>query len=107
MGQPRQLTREIVEAMDEATLRRDVLIPLFKAMGFNGVHEYHGSGERGKDIIMWSDDKLGQRTNYAVIVVAERLSGNARGGKGSAAKVYFQVQEAFGSGYKDLLTLKE
>ncbi len=36
------LTREYVASLTESALRKEVLIPLFRAMGFLDVTEYHG-----------------------------------------------------------------
>jgi hypothetical protein len=107
MTQWRQLTRDGVSKMNEASLRQEVLLPLFKAMGFMGVREYHGAGERGKDIVMWKPDDLGHRLNYAVVVVAVKITGQVRGSSGAAGKVVFQVQQCFGSKFKDVSTLED
>lgn len=46
------ITCERLLDMDEARLRRDVLVPLFREMGFRDVFEYHGQAmEQGKDIV--------------------------------------------------------
>jgi len=48
---PLSLTKQHLQNMKEADLRIQVLIPLFKAMGFKDVSHYHGgTGEQGKDI---------------------------------------------------------
>ena len=87
--------------MDEATLRRDVLIPRFKAMGFRDVFEYHGGAmEQGKDIVMWRDDPAGVRVNYAVVAKAKPVTGQATGSS-SAAEVTFQIQQCLGQQYID------
>lgn len=102
-----QFSRDGIRGLDEARLRSQVLIPLFEAMGFKGIHEYHGgSGEQGKDIIMWKEDELGERVYYGVVVLAERITGKARGGTSPASKVEFQVRQSIGSSFQDLLTLK-
>ena len=51
--------------MKEAELRTEVLIPLFKRMGFKDVQHYH-PGEQGKDIVMWLPTSLDDREYYAV-----------------------------------------
>lgn len=103
-----QLTRDRVEQMNEADLRVQVLLPLFKAMGFQGVHETHGgSGEQGKDIVMWKLDELGERVNFGVVVLATRITGRAEGSGSTSAKVQFQVQQCLRSGYHNLLTLED
>jgi len=107
MIHPNQLTRASLLAMDEAQLRKGVLAPLFEAMGFRGVDEYHGgSGEQGKDFVMWKEDELEERVYYAVVVLADRISGKVVGGRTTASKVFFQIQQSFGSEFRTLLTLK-
>jgi hypothetical protein len=95
------LTRKALAEMDEATLRTRVLIPLFEAMGFLDVFEYHGGAqELGKDIVMWKRDAIRDRLNYAVVAKAGRITGRANG-RSSAGEVTIQVQEAFGAPYQD------
>ncbi len=95
------LSKDQLRELDEAALRRDVLLPLFRAMGFGDVFEYHGGVlEQGKDIVMWKAGEFGERTNYAVVVKATKVTGQATG-KGSANEICFQLQQALGSSYND------
>jgi len=99
------LTKEIVQKMKEAELSQKVLIPLFRAMGFQDVFSYHGgAGEQGKDIVFWEHDKLQARKNYAVVVKATIISGQAKSGKGTAGEVATQIQQVFGADYLDSVT---
>lgn len=101
------LTKEEIQALPENKLRQSVLIPLFREMGFRDVFEYHGGPqEQGKDIVMWKAEELRERTNFAVVVKATKITGQASG-KSSAAEVCFQIQQAFGSAYKDSQTGEE
>lgn len=102
-----QLDRLTIEGLKENRLRKEVLIPLFEAMGFRGISDHHGgSGEQGKDIVMWKNGVLEEREDYGVVVKAGKISGKARG-KSSASEVFFQIQQCLGSAYPDLLTLRE
>jgi hypothetical protein len=104
---PLSLTKQHLQNMKEADLRIQVLIPLFKAMGFKDVFHYHGgTGEQGKDITMWQANILGDREYYAVVVKAGRITGEAKG-KGSAAEVQMQIAQAFGSKFTDTADLAE
>lgn len=97
-------TKEQVQGFPEAELRRNVLIPLFNAMGFHDVFEYHGgTQEQGKDIVMWKPGEFRDRTNFAVVVKATKITGQASG-KSSANEVAFQIQQAFGSPFLDPTT---
>ena len=85
------LSKSRLSNMPEAELRTDVLVPLFKAMGFRDVQHYHGgAGEQGKDIVMWWPSPLGDREYHAVVVKATQISGQASG-RGSAAEVFMQI----------------
>ena len=65
------LKRASLKALKEDKLRAEVLIPLFRAMGFRDVFEHHGGSlEQGKDIVMWKPEELRHRVNYAIVVKA-------------------------------------
>jgi hypothetical protein len=99
------LTKAILQKMDEDHLCQDVLIPLFKEMGFNDVTFYHGGiGEQGKDVVFWKLDELNARVNYAVVVKSKPITGQAKSGKGTAGEVATQIQQSFGSTYYDPVT---
>ena len=80
----------------ESELRTDVLIPLFKAMGFQDVHHHHGVGEKGKDIVMWMPTPLDEREYYAVVVKADPITGQATTGGGNAGEVFTQINLTLG-----------
>lgn len=83
---------------------RELLIRLFKAMGFRDVFHHHGgSQEQGKDITMWKAGDLGERINYAVVVKSGDITGKVAG-KGGAGDVQTQVQQSFGSTFNDKTT---
>ncbi len=99
------LTREHIQGMNEAELRQQVLLPLLRAMGYQDVTEYHGgAGEQGKDIVGWLPDKLGGRTNLALVVKATPLSGKAAISRGSAGEVQMQIRQCFGDDFIDPVT---
>jgi len=89
--------------MKEDQLQKEVLVPLFVAMGFQDVTIYQGSSELGKDIVMWKPGDLGERVNYAVVAKAKKVSGKATGAS-SAAEVRFQIEQAFGNPWPDTKT---
>lgn len=55
------LSRSTLSNLSEAELRRTVLIPMFRSMGFEGVQELHGPTEFGKDIVMWQGAASAER----------------------------------------------
>jgi Restriction endonuclease len=97
------MTKKEFQNLKEDRLVDEVLIPLFRKMGYKDVYKYHGgSGELGKDIVFWDEDRTGARTNYVVVVKAVKLSGKAQ----AAEEVAGQVRQAFGSAYIEPVTLK-
>src|SRR6267154_2713169 len=94
-------TRDNLKALLEKDLCLKVLIPLFRAMGYEDVRYYHGGQlEQGKDIVMWKSEGIKGRVNYAVVVKAERITGAVS----SAAGVAFQAQQALASTFVDEVT---
>ena len=103
-----QLTRKLFDSMKEATLQNDVLIPLFRSMGFHDVKRNDGGpNELGKDLVMWREEGLRERVNYAVVIKAEKITGQASGLNNSASTVLFQVTQAFNESYPDPSTAEE
>lgn len=99
------LTKQLVEQMDEKELRKRVLIPLLRAMGYQDVYEYHGgSGEQGKDIVCWQTSILGNPMNLAVVVKSKAVTGKANVAKGTAGEIQTQIQQCFGSPFTDPIT---
>ncbi len=92
------ITREGLKKIKENELRKDVLIPLFEAMGFRDVTDFHGTQELGKDIVMWKEDETGSRENYAIVAKASRVTGNA---SKVISEIRTQVDQCFGSSYKE------
>lgn len=102
------LTKENIQQMDEAALRKEVLLPLLTAMGFKDVYEYHGgSGEQGKDIVCWLSDKLDTRENFIIVAKAAQMSGKAQANKGTAAEIQMQIRQCFGSTYTDPVSAEQ
>jgi hypothetical protein len=71
------LSEDQFRGLNEADLRRLVLMPLLERMGYKGVFEWHGgAGELGKDIVGWKQSDIGTRWNLAVVAKVTRLSSN-------------------------------
>jgi hypothetical protein len=99
---PIQLSLDGLQKLKEDRLRKEVLIPLFRAMGFRDVTELHGTLELGKDIVMWQQDLLRGRVNFAVVVKSIRISAGH-----VSADICRQVREALGSTFTDPVSLEE
>ena len=83
---------------DEVKFTIEVLLPLFRNMGFFDVKYNHGKREFGKDVTFSEIDKFGVRRNYGVQVKAGDLSGEA----GSEIdKIIGQIGDAFSMSYID------
>lgn len=97
-------TMDALRQMTEDRFRTEVLIPLFKAMGYLDVVLHHsGALEQGKDIVMWKRDDLRERVNFAVVAKSKPIFGNVS----SAGEVITQIQQCFGRGFQDNVTLEE
>jgi len=83
---------------EEVKFTIEVLLPLFRNMGFFDVKYNHGKREFGKDVTFSEIDKFGVRRNYGVQVKAGNLSGEA----GSEIdKIIAQIGDAFSMSYID------
>jgi hypothetical protein len=93
-----KIDRTTLKTLDERSLREEILVPLFSAMGYRDVFVNHGTNERGKDIVMWRLDDVRGRVNVAVVVKAKPIRGGVER-NGGAASVVAQVTQCFGSTY--------
>lgn len=62
---------------DEVYFTKDLLVPLFRKMGFNHVRYNHGPREFGKDLLLSETNKLFNTRNIAVQIKAGNVSGKA------------------------------
>lgn len=90
------LTVEYIRSLKEDDFTRDVLVPLFCAMGYKDVR-FHGGGilEQGKDLTMWREHAVRDRTNYAAVVKATPITGEA-----ATAMVIAQLRQAFAHAFR-------
>lgn len=101
------ITRSGLSDLNENTLRIEILIPLFKAMGFQDVTDFHGGVlEHGKDIVMWKAGEFRSRVNYGVVIKATKISGRTTG-QSSAAEVRFQIEQCITTPFQDPSTGEE
>lgn len=92
--------------LDERTLRREVLIPLFRAAGYSDVLEHHGPTEHGKDIIFREVSRLREVFVHAVVVTTHDINGRVGDDK-NAARMLEQVEQALNEPYRDKYTGRE
>ena len=98
--------KEILKNLNEKELRQDLIIPLLSKMGYIAPIEYHGSKEKGKDIICFEYDRLNEQRFLAVVAKSDNLTGNASTNSGLMTVVN-QVQQAFDSPYEDLFNMRQ
>lgn len=97
----------MLRKLNESRLRIEVLVPLFQKMGFKDVIEYHGSAEKGKDIIFFYElDKFDNKIYTGVVVKAGDITGSASSSSG-AMNVLNQIQQTLNEPYTDIYGLKE
>ena len=98
--------KEILKSLNEKEFRQDLIIPLLSKMGYIAPIEYHGTNERGKDIICFEYDKLKEQRFLAVVAKLGNLTGNASTNSGLMTIVN-QVQQAFDSPYENLYNMRQ
>ncbi|MBA9072608.1 hypothetical protein GGR22_000734 [Flavobacterium gossypii] len=98
--------KEILNNISEKEFRQDLIIPLLSKMGYLAPIEYHGTNERGKDIICFEYDKLNEQRFLSVVAKAGDLTGSAASNAG-LMNVVSQVQQAFDVPYEDLYNMRQ
>lgn len=81
---------------DEKKFCLELLLPLFRNMGFVDIKYNHGKREFGKDVTFSEIDIFGVRRNYGVQVKAGDLSGEAGA---EIDKIIAQIDDAFKMAY--------
>ena len=99
MSDPEKLQK--LSELDENRLRENVLLPLLTRLGYKAPTIYHGPQERGKDIITYTHDLLGQREYLAIVAKSVDLSGSVSSSKG-LREVLHQLEQCFDIPYEDL-----
>jgi hypothetical protein len=91
-----EISKEVLD--DEPKFTIELLLPLFRGMGFVDVKYNHSKGEGGKDVTFSEINKFGVRRNYGVQVKAGGLSGEAGA---EIDKIIGQIDDAFTTSYID------
>jgi len=97
---------DYISSLTEDQVRNIVLIPLLSKMGFKNVIEYHGTAEKGKDIIARFIDMAGDTRYLAVVAKRGDIHGSV-GKTGNAGEIFLQVQQSLDEPYTDVFDLKE
>jgi hypothetical protein len=83
---------------DEPRYTTEVLLPLFRSMGFVDIQYNHGNREFGKDVTFSEIDKFGVKRNYGVQVKIGDISGHAGS---DLDKIIAQIDDSFAMPYID------
>lgn len=75
-------------------------------MGYLAHIEYHGTKEKGKDIICFEYDRLNEQRFLAVVAKKGDLTGSASSNAG-LMKVVNQIQQAIDNPYEDLYNMRQ
>lgn len=86
---------------NEKGLRENVLIPLLNRIGYKAATIYHGPRERGKDIICFDYDRLGNREYLGVVAKVTDLDGSVSSSD-SLREIVYQIEQCFDVPYEDL-----
>jgi hypothetical protein len=97
-----EISKEVLD--DEPKFTIELLLPLFRGMGFIDVKYNHSKGEFGKDVTFSEINKFGVRRNYGVQVKAGDLSGEAGA---EIDKIIAQIDDAFQISYIDTTSREE
>lgn len=88
------IPQELAHFTTEETFRDQFLVPLFLRLGFS-VHNYHGTREYGKDLILGKFDEFCHRTYYGVQAKFEESIG-----QGQVGGLLNDVREAFDNPFR-------
>jgi len=88
-------------SLDEKALRENLLVPLLTRMGLKAAAVYHGPRERGKDIVCFDVDRLGNREYIGVVAKTTALDGSVSS-TNSLREVLCQIEQCFNVPYEDL-----
>lgn len=91
--------------LNETELRREIIIPLLKAIGYSDVYEFHSTQEKGKDIIFREINRLKEIFIYAAVVSTDNITGKV-GDDRSSSRILEQVEKALNEPFPDKYTGK-
>jgi hypothetical protein len=97
-----EISGEVLD--DEHRFTLEILLPLFRNMGFIDVKYNHSKREYGKDITFSEIDKFGVRRNHGVQIKKGDLSGEAGS---NIDEIISQIDDAFKMPYIDTTSREE
>lgn len=93
---------------DENFLRKEILVPIFRNMGKFTVIDTHGTDEKGKDIVLISENDFKKKQYTAIVLKKDDITNAATGRKNEiVANVITQIYMTLTSGYDCLIQKKK
>ena len=90
---------KMLQTLNEAQLRKNVMISLFEKMGmFKDDRDCHGNNEFGIDIRFYEEIGIGERLYYGVQLKTQDISGTS-GKKRNIQTIIEQAREAHNRGF--------
>lgn len=93
MGTQDQGALKKLSRMKEDLLTKNVIVPLFKALGYSRVEYHHGPGEEGKDLVCWKLSEVGDQELAVVQIKRYKPSRRAADAK-SFSEIVTQLSQA-------------
>lgn len=83
--------RSKITRLSEDSLRKDVIIPMLKALGAYGTEDFHGSSEKGKDVYFAYKDIFGEYKHCCFFI---KVGDIKKSGKNDIRKMKVHIEEA-------------
>lgn len=97
-----ELENKLNNITNEKELRREVLIPILRDLGYDNVKETHGTREFGKDIVFTIRDKFGLPEWNVMVVKNQDIHGDTSKPNNFALNVLSELKLCKAMPYKDL-----
>ncbi|QYK14597.1 hypothetical protein K0I63_08980 [Shewanella rhizosphaerae] len=88
-----------MQSYKEDDFTKEVLVPLFKSMGYDRVEFHGGPSERGRDLIATAILPPPKRGEYVVYVQAKKLNKNKTLAQNDLSRLCRQLQQAKSKGF--------
>ena len=95
---------KILKKLSEQELRREVIIPLLSKMGYLSPIEYHGTNEKGKDIICYEYNRLDEIDYLSIVAKITDIRGSVT--NEGLREIIYQVEQSFDIPFDDVYSMK-
>ncbi|MFA6944266.1 MAG: hypothetical protein WC220_00065 [Pedobacter sp.] len=83
--------KQQLQLLQEDDLRIKIIIPLMKAFGATCIRDWHGTNERGKDVLYKKENDFGELVHKGILLKAKTISKEV-----FSSEVRIQIEEAVG-----------